>query len=266
MGASALSEGLSPNGREPLLHASGVTCSYGSTVAVRDVSLQLERGEILALIGPSGCGKTTFLRALNRLLDLVPTARVEGEVLLTGEDVRSPALSAEALRRRVGYVFQLPNPFPMSIYDNVALAMLEHGLAARARDCRPVVEDVLRRVGLLDEVGDRLSESALRLSGGQQQRLCIARTLAIGPEVMLLDEPCSALDPRSTATIEQELLELKQELGIVIVTHNLAQARRIADRVGFFLDGELIELGSALDVFVAPEDERTRDYIAGVFG
>ncbi|MEZ5098285.1 MAG: phosphate ABC transporter ATP-binding protein [Thermoleophilia bacterium] len=249
----------------PVMRAAHVTCSYGGTVAVRDVSLDVHRGEILALIGPSGCGKTTFLRSLNRLLDLVPSARVDGRITLEGVDIRS-GCDPETPRRRVGYVFQLPNPFPTSIFDNVSLAMLEHGLARRSRDCRPVVEDVLRRVGLLDEVEGRLGDSALQLSGGQQQRLCIARLLAIGPEVVLLDEPCSALDPRSTAAIEDELRELRRELAVVIVTHNMQQARRIADRVGFFLDGELVELGDADQVFDRPRDARTADYLAGRFG
>lgn len=251
---------------DEVMAAKGVSCYYGTNQAVKSVSLEIRRNEILALIGPSGCGKTTFLRSLNRLLDLVPSARVEGTITLDGEDIRNGGLGPERLRRRVGYVFQLPNPFPMSISENIALGMLEHGLARRKQDCREVVEQVLGRVGLLDEVRDRLDESALQLSGGQQQRLCIARLLAIGPEVILLDEPCSALDPRSTATIEQELLGLTSDLAIVIVTHNLAQAMRIADRVGFFLNGELVELGAAAEVFSAPSDTRTRDYVAGLFG
>lgn len=246
--------------------AHDVSVRYGSTQAVKGVSLEVHKGEILALIGPSGCGKTTFLRSLNRLIDLVPEARVAGRITLDGVDIRESAIRADALRRRVGYVFQLPNPFPMSIEDNVSLAMLEHGLARRRADCSDRVREVLGRVGLIDEVQDRLGDSALGLSGGQQQRLCIARLLAVGPEVVLLDEPCSALDPRSTATIEQELLDLKRELAIVIVTHNLAQARRVADRVGFFLDGELVELQAAKTLFESPSDQRTADYVAGRFG
>jgi phosphate transport system ATP-binding protein len=257
---------VTSNGDRGVLRAEHVSCWYGATQAVHDVSVEIHRGEILALIGPSGCGKTTFLRALNRLLDLVPKARVEGSVSLRGVDVRSPQITPEELRRRVGYVFQLPNPFPLSIEDNVALAMLEHGLARRREDCGPKVEQVLTRVALLDEVRGRLGESALRLSGGQQQGLCIGRLLAIDPEVVLLDEPCSALDPRSTATIEEELFGLRSELAVVIVTHSLAQAKRVSDRVGFFLDGELVELGPAQQVFEEASDPRTRDYVAGRFG
>jgi phosphate transport system ATP-binding protein len=257
---------VTANGAKGVLSADCVSCWYGASQAVRDVSVEIRRGEILALIGPSGCGKTTFLRSLNRLLDLVPAARVEGSVTLGGVDVRGAQIAPEELRRRVGYVFQLPNPFPLSIADNVALAMVEHGLARRREDCAPKVEQVLARVGLLDEVSGRLGESALRLSGGQQQRLCIGRLLAIDPEVVLLDEPCSALDPRSTATIEEELFGLKSELAIVIVTHSLAQARRVSDRVGFFLDGELVELGPTQQIFEEASDPRTRDYVAGRFG
>jgi phosphate transport system ATP-binding protein len=245
--------------------ASDVSCYYGSKQAVARVSLEVHSGEVLALIGPSGCGKTTFLRSLNRLLDLVPGARVEGRVTLGGVDVRG-GLAAEVLRRRVGYVFQLPNPFPLSVYDNVALAMLEHRLARRREDCRERVERALVRMGLYEEVRDRLDETALALSGGQQQRLCLARLLAIEPEVVLLDEPCSALDPVSTERIEQELAELKQGVAVVIVTHNLAQARRVADRIGFFLNGELVEIGPAGRILGDPTDPRTQDYVAGRFG
>jgi phosphate transport system ATP-binding protein len=249
-----------------VVEAEGVSCWYGAKQAVRGVSVQVRRGEILAFIGPSGCGKTTFLRSINRLLDLVPKARVEGRVRLDGRDVRDPSLSLEELRRRIGYVFQLPNPFPLSIFDNIALGMLEHGFARSREECAPKVEEVLARVGLLAEVQDRVEDSALRLSGGQQQRLCIGRLLAVGPEVILLDEPCSALDPKSTATIEEELAELKRELAVVIVTHSLAQARRVADRVGFFLDGELVELGPSAELFEQAADPRTRDYLEGRFG
>jgi phosphate transport system ATP-binding protein len=251
---------------QPLMAAEAITCYYGSKRAVAGVSMEIRAGEVLALIGPSGCGKTTFLRSLNRMLDLVPGARAEGTVRLGGVDVRGGEVTPETLRRRVGYVFQLPNPFPLSIYDNVALAMLEHRLARRREDCRSRVERALVRMGLYEEVRDRLDQPALALSGGQQQRLCLARLLAIEPEVVLLDEPCSALDPASTERIEHELTELKRDVGVVIVTHNLAQARRIADRVGFFLNGELVEIGSAAQVFEAPADTRTRDYVAGRFG
>ncbi len=250
--------------RPPLMRVWRRSCWYGDNNVVRDVSLHVSKGEILALIGPSGCGKTTFLRSLNRLLDLVDGARTEGVATLTGLDIER--YSPETLRRRVGYVFQLPNPFPMSIYDNIALPLLEHGMARNRDDCKPTVDYVLDRVGLLRETHGRLDRSALSLSGGQQQRLCIARLLATGPDMVLLDEPCSALDPRSTAVIEGELERLKDEMAVVIVTHNLAQARRIADRVGFFLNGELVELGSAEDVFDRPSDSRTADYLEGRFG
>ncbi len=242
-----------------------LTVAYGDNEAVRGVELTVRQGEVLALIGPSGCGKTTLLRTLNRLMELTPGARRSGRILLDGEDV--DALDVTELRRRVTMVFQQPNPFPMSVFDNVAYALREQ---ARKRPGRaalaPAVEDALRRAGLWEEVGSDLDRPALRLSGGQQQRLCIARALAARPEVLLLDEPCSALDPLSTAVIEDLVVELRRDLAIVIVTHNLQQAARIADRVAFMYLGELVEQGDAAQVFGAPRATRTRDYVRGGFG
>jgi phosphate transport system ATP-binding protein len=242
-----------------------LSVAYAGKPAVREVSLTVSEGEVLALIGPSGCGKTTLLRTLNRLTELTPTATRTGGLTLDGGDV--DALDVTELRRRVTMVFQQPNPFPMSIFDNVAYALREQ---AQRRPRRPqlagAVERALRRAGLWDEVADDLDRPALRLSGGQQQRLCIARALAAQPEVLLLDEPCSALDPRSTETIEQLIVELRETLAIVIVTHNLQQAYRVADSVAFMFLGELVEHGSAEQVFGAPSAARTRDYLAGTFG
>jgi phosphate transport system ATP-binding protein len=243
----------------------GLTIAYEGKVAVNDVTLPVRQGEVLALIGPSGCGKTTLLRSLNRLVEVTPGATRGGRLLLDGED--ADRLDVTRLRRRVAMVFQQPNPFPMSIFDNVAYALREQGSRrARRRDLAAPVEDALRRAGLWDEVAQDLDRPALRLSGGQQQRLCIARALAARPEVLLLDEPCSALDPRSTATIEQLILDLREELAIVIVTHNLQQAYRVADHVAFMYLGELVEYGPAEEVFDHPRERRTRDYVAGAFG
>jgi phosphate transport system ATP-binding protein len=242
-----------------------VSVAYGQKLAVNTVSLPVRQGEVLALIGPSGCGKTTLLRSLNRLVELTPGAVRSGVISLDGQDV--DALEVTQLRRRVSMVFQQPNPFPMSIGDNVAYAIREQGSRKPSRDdLHPYVADALVRAGLWDEVGDDLDHPALRLSGGQQQRLCIARALAAQPEVLLLDEPCSALDPASTATIEELIVKLRDDVAIVIVTHNLQQAYRIADHVGFMYLGELVEYGEADQVFGAPKASRTRDYISGAFG
>jgi phosphate transport system ATP-binding protein len=239
--------------------------AYAGKPAVRDVSLHVNAGEVLALIGPSGCGKTTLLRCLNRLAELTPTATRSGQLTLDGTDV--DAIEVTQLRRRVSMVFQQPNPFPMSVFDNVAYALREQARRRpRRAQLEAPVEDALRRAGLWDEIEDDLDRPALRLSGGQQQRLCIARALAAKPEVLLLDEPCSALDPRSTAVIEDLIVHLAKELAIVIVTHNLQQAYRIADRVAFMYLGELVEIGAVEQIFAAPRASRTRDYVSGAFG
>jgi phosphate transport system ATP-binding protein len=242
-----------------------VTIAYGDKVAVDAVSLPVRQGEVLGLIGPSGCGKTTLLRSLNRLTELTPTASRSGLIGLDGYDVDS--LEVTELRRRVSMVFQQPNPFPMSVFDNVAYALREQGSRRPGRAAlEPLVREALERAGLWDEVGDNLDHPALRLSGGQQQRLCIARALAARPEVLLLDEPCSALDPRSTATIEELILKLRDEVAIVIVTHNLQQAFRVADHVAFMYLGELVEYAPAEQIFTQPKQPRTRDYVSGAFG
>jgi phosphate transport system ATP-binding protein len=242
-----------------------VSVSYGTKHAVKSVSLTIHQGEVLALIGPSGCGKTTLLRTLNRLTELTPTAARGGRVLLDGEDIH--ALADTSLRSRVAMVFQQPNPFPMSIFDNVAFALREQSRKRpRRRELEPLVVDALRRAGLYDEVREELDRPALRLSGGQQQRLCIARAIAPRPEVLLMDEPCSALDPISTSVIENLIGELRRELALVIVTHNLAQARRVADKVAFMYLGDLVEYGTADQVFEEPRASRTRDYVRGAFG
>jgi phosphate transport system ATP-binding protein len=253
-----------PAGPERML-ADTVTIAYGGKVAVNGVTLPVRQGEVLALIGPSGCGKTTLLRSLNRLVELTPGAARGGRILLDGTDVDT--LEVTELRRRVSMVFQQPNPFPMSIFDNIAYALREQGSRrVRKAQLQEPVEIALRRAGLWDEVKDDLGRAALRLSGGQQQRLCIARALAAQPEVLLLDEPCSALDPRSTATIEELIVELREQVAIVIVTHNLQQAYRIGDEVAFMYLGELVEYGPAEDVFERPQHQRTADYVHGAFG
>jgi phosphate transport system ATP-binding protein len=238
---------------------------YGSNEAVKSVSLSIRMGEVLALIGPSGCGKTTLLRTLNRLTELTPGARRAGRIVLDGQDVDE--LEVTTLRRRVSMVFQQPNPFPMSIFDNVAYALREQSRKRPGRSVvAPLVEDALRRAGLWDEVKDDLDRPALRLSGGQQQRLCIARAIATRPEVLLMDEPCSALDPRSTAVIEGLIGDLRKDLAVVIVTHNMQQARRVGDKVAFMYLGDLVEYGPSEQIFDAPQAQRTRDYVHGAFG
>jgi phosphate transport system ATP-binding protein len=247
------------------LRLSEVSIAYAGKPAVKSVSLSIHQGEVLALIGPSGCGKTTLLRTLNRLTELTPSAARAGQVLLDGEDIHE--LADTTLRARVAMVFQQPNPFPMSIFDNVAFALREQSRRRpRRRELQPLVIDALRRAGLYDEVRDDLDRPALRLSGGQQQRLCIARAIAPRPEVLLMDEPCSALDPISTGVIEQLIGDLRRDLAVVIVTHNLAQARRVADKVAFMYLGDLIEYGTTDEVFTQPRAARTRDYVQGTFG
>jgi phosphate transport system ATP-binding protein len=242
-----------------------VTVAYGTNEVVKGVSLPIHQGEVLALIGPSGCGKTTLLRTLNRLTELTPSARRGGEVLLDGEDIHE--LPDTKLRGRVAMVFQQPNPFPMSIFDNVAFALREQSRRRPGRrELEPLVIDALMRAGLYEEVRDDLDRPALRLSGGQQQRLCIARAIAMRPEVLLMDEPCSALDPISTIAIEKLIGELRRELAVVIVTHNLAQAQRVADKVAFMYLGDLVEYGTTAQVFDEPRAARTRDYVRGAFG
>ncbi len=242
-----------------------LSVAFGSKLAVNQVSLPVRQGEVLALIGPSGCGKTTLLRSLNRLIDLTPTAMRSGRILLDGYDVDS--FDETHLRRRVGMLFQQPNPFPMSIFDNIAYGLRERGSKRPRRAAlEPAVVDALLRAGLYEEVKDDLDHPALALSGGQQQRLCIARSLAIHPEVLLLDEPCSALDPLSTQVIEETIVRLRSEIAIVIVTHNLQQAQRVGDQVAFMYLGDLIEYGSADQVFSMPRAERTREYVSGGFG
>jgi phosphate transport system ATP-binding protein len=239
--------------------------AYAGKPAVKAVSLTVNQGEVLGLIGPSGCGKTTLLRSLNRLVDQTPTATRSGAIYLDDKDV--DLRDVTELRRQVGMVFQQPNPFPMSVFDNVAYGLRERGSRRPSRSAlRPAVEEALDRAGLLEEVKDNLTHAALRLSGGQQQRLCIARSLAVGPEVLLLDEPCSALDPRSTSIIEELIMKLRSEIAIVIVTHNLQQAYRVADRVAFMYLGDLVEYGDADQVFSAPKAKRTREYVSGGFG
>ncbi len=242
-----------------------LSVNYGSKAAVKAVSLSIHQGEVLGLIGPSGCGKTTLLRTLNRLTELTPSAARTGRILLDGEDIHD--LPDTTLRARVAMVFQQPNPFPMSIFDNVAFALREQSRKRpRRREVEPLVIDALRRAGLYDEVRDDLDRPALRLSGGQQQRLCIARAIALRPEVLLMDEPCSALDPISTGVIEELIGELRKDLALVVVTHNLAQAHRVADKVAFMYLGDLVEYGTTAEVFEQPRAARTRDYVRGAFG
>jgi phosphate transport system ATP-binding protein len=242
-----------------------VSISYGPKEAVKSVSLSIHKGEVLALIGPSGCGKTTLLRTLNRLTELTPSASRAGRIMLDGEDIHG--LPDTTLRARVAMVFQQPNPFPMSIFDNVAFALREQSRKRpRRRELEPMVIDALQRAGLYEEVRQDLDRPALRLSGGQQQRLCIARAIALRPEVLLMDEPCSALDPISTNVIEKLIGELRRDLAVVVVTHNLAQAHRIADKVAFMYLGDLVEYGSTAEVFDEPRATRTRDYVSGAFG
>ena len=238
---------------------------YGEFHALKSVSLDMEKNSVTALIGPSGCGKSTFLKTLNRMNDLIEGVRIEGDVRLDGEDIFRKNCDLASLRKRVGMVFQKPNPFPMSIYDNIAYGPRIHGIR-RKKQLDEIVEKALRGAALWDEVHDRLRRSAMGLSGGQQQRLCIARVLAVEPEVLLMDEPTSALDPISTQRIEDLMAELKAQYTIVIVTHNMQQAARIADRTAFFLKGEIVESGDTLKIFQKPEDKRTEDYITGRFG
>jgi len=266
--ARARAHQLSPELVRERMRVESLWLAYGEDWVVRDVSLPVRQGEVLAMIGASGSGKTTMLRSLNRLTEVTAGAARSGSITIDGQDIHS--LEVNELRRRVTMVFQQPNPFPMSIFDNVAYALAERAGSGRRRRRSPALEgavnDALHRAGLFEEVGDDLDRSALRLSGGQQQRLCIARALAADPEVLLLDEPCSALDPISTAIIEQLIVELRESVAVVIVTHNLQQAFRVADHVAFMHLGELVEYGTSEQVFDHPRKQRTRDYISGAFG
>lgn len=246
--------------------ARDVNVYYGSNQALSNVSLDVYRNEVTALIGPSGCGKSTFLRCLNRMNDVIEGCRVEGSITLDGQDIYSVELDVVHLRERVGMVFQKPNPFPKSIFENIAYGPRIHGLASTKGELREIVEHSLKRAGLFEEVKDRLDDAGTSLSGGQQQRLCIARAIAVDPEMILMDEPCSALDPVATAKIEDLMLELKQNYTIIIVTHSMQQAARVSERTGFFHMGEMVEFGRTNDIFQNPRQKRTQDYITGRFG
>ena len=249
----------------PIIEAKGLNLWYGPNRALKDVSVAIPAHEITAFIGPSGCGKSTFLRTLDRMNDLIPNVKITGEVDFNGENIYAPNIDVTQLRKRIGMVFQKANPFPMSIYDNIAYGPRTHGVRSRAR-LDEIVESSLRSAAIWDEVKDRLKKSALSLSGGQQQRLCIARALAVEPEVLLMDEATSALDPISTSKIEDLAGELKDRYTVVMVTHNMQQAARISDNTAFFLLGELVEFGKTEQVFSTPADKRTEDYITGRFG
>lgn len=253
-------------GQKIKMTARDVKVFYGSNQAIHGVDMDIIENEVIAFIGPSGCGKSTFLRCLNRMNDTIDSCRVTGEIVLDGQNIYAPSLDVVQLRAQVGMVFQKPNPFPKSIYENIAYGPKLHGLASKKSDLDDVVESSLRRAGLWDEVKDRLNQPGTGLSGGQQQRLCIARTIAVSPEVILMDEPCSALDPIATSIIEELITELKQNFTIVIVTHNMQQAARVSDRTAFFHLGNLIEIGGTNDVFTNPTQKRTEDYITGRYG
>lgn len=250
---------------ENILDIKKLNLWYGENHALKDVDMEIKRNAITAFIGPSGCGKSTFLKTLNRMNDLVPGVRIEGQVLLDGIDIYGPKVDTSMLRKKIGMVFQQPNPFPMSIYDNVAYGPRIHGIKNKAKLDR-IVEESLRGAAIFDEVKDRLKKSALGLSGGQQQRLCIARALAVSPEVLLMDEPTSALDPISTLKVEELMEDLKKKYTVVVVTHNMQQAARVSDDTAFFLVGEVIEKYSTDNIFSQPKDKRTEDYITGRFG
>ncbi len=244
----------------------GLDVFYGEKQALQHVDLEIGANQVTALIGPSGCGKSTFIRCLNRMNDVVPGCRVEGDVLLEGEDIYDPSLDVVKLRAQVGMVFQKPNPFPKSIYENVAYGPRIHGLTQNKSELDDLVRQSLRKAGLLGEVENRLEEPGTSLSGGQQQRLCIARAIAVSPEVILMDEPCSALDPIATARVEELIDELREQFTIVIVTHSMQQAARVSQRTAFFHLGELIEEGDTEKIFTNPAEKRTQDYITGRFG
>ena len=248
-----------------IMTVQGLNLWYGDHQALHDISMHIPEKSITALIGPSGCGKSTFLKTLNRMNDLIPGVKITGDVRYRDQDIFAAGTDVNELRREIGMVFQKPNPFPMSIYDNIAYGPRTHGIKNRAK-LDEIVEKSLRGAAIWDEVKDRLKKNALGLSGGQQQRLCIARALAVEPEVLLMDEPTSALDPISTSKIEELAMQLKEQYTIVIVTHNMQQAVRISDRTAFFLLGELVECGDTQQLFSQPQDKRTEDYITGRFG
>ena len=252
--------------RTPKMTARDVQVFYGEKQAINGVSIDVFREDVTAFIGPSGCGKSTFLRTLNRMNDTVASARVTGDIRLDGEDIYAPAMDVVQLRARVGMVFQKPNPFPKSIYDNVAYGPKIHGLATGKAELDAIVEKALTRAGLWNEVKDRLTDSGTALSGGQQQRLCIARAIAVDPEVVLMDEPCSALDPIATAKIEELIHDLRGRYAIVIVTHNMQQAARVSQKTAFFHLGSIVEYGATTDIFTNPRETRTKDYITGRYG
>ena len=262
-------DGIRPerrNSPQAKIEAAGVGVFYGDKEALRNVDIDIPANRVTALIGPSGCGKSTFLRCLNRMNDVIEGCRVVGRMTLDGEDIYDPALDVVLLRARVGMVFQKPNPFPKSIYDNVAYGPRIHGTAGTRAELDDIVHSSLERAGLLDEVKDRIDEPGTGLSGGQQQRLCIARAIAISPEVILMDEPCSSLDPIATARIEELIDELRENFTIVIVTHSMQQAARVSQKTAFFHLGNLVEVGSTEQIFTNPGDERTQGYITGRFG
>ncbi len=238
---------------------------YGDFQALKNINMKIEANEITAFIGPSGCGKSTLIKSLNRMNDLVEGCRITGEILLDDKDIYANSFDVNLLRKRVGMVFQKPNPFPMSIYDNIAYGPRTHGIKNKS-DLDEIVERSLKNAAIWDEIKDDLKKNALRISGGQQQRICIARALAVNPEVLLMDEPTSALDPISTAKIEDLVQELKRDYTIVMVTHNMQQATRVSDKTAFFLTGEVVEFGKTEDIFSVPQDKRTEDYITGRFG
>ena len=247
------------------IKTSGLNLYYGANQALKDINMEIEAGRITALIGPSGCGKSTYLKTINRMNDLVDHVTITGEVSIDGENVYADGVDTNLLRKKVGMVFQQPNPFPMSIYDNIAYGPRIHGIKNKAR-LDEIVESSLRNAAIFEEVKDRLKKSALGLSGGQQQRLCIARALSVEPDILLMDEPTSALDPISTLKIEDLMEELKKKYTVVIVTHNMQQAARVSDDTAFFLLGEMIEFDSANNIFTRPRDQRTEDYVTGRFG
>lgn len=251
--------------RKTKIQVRNLNLYYGENHALKDVNMNIKEQSITALIGPSGCGKSTFLKTINRMNDLVNDVKITGELLLDGENIYGPGVDTTILRKKVGMVFQQPNPFPMSIYDNIAYGPRVHGIKDKATLDR-IVEESLRGAAIFDEVKDRLKKSALGLSGGQQQRICIARALAVNPEVLLMDEPTSALDPISTLKIEELMEDLKKKYTVVVVTHNMQQAARVSDDTAFFLVGEMVEFGDTQTIFSYPSDKRTEDYITGRFG